>query len=130
MTFAIITDSASDIEPDFGRKENIFIVPTIVIFNKEEFRDSEINREDFLNRIRSGDIATTSQPSPADIDEKYKEALKTSENNEILGIHLTSKLSGTFSTVYTVVNNMGNGTIKLFDSLSISIGSGYFVYSI
>ncbi|OLS28910.1 MAG: DegV domain-containing protein [Candidatus Heimdallarchaeota archaeon LC_2] len=128
MTFAIITDSASDIEPEFERKENIFIVPTIIIFDKEEFRDTEINRNEFLNRIKSGDIATTSQPSPADIDDKYREALKISESKEILGIHLTSRLSGTFSTVYSVVNNLETGTIKLFDSLSISIGSGYFVY--
>lgn len=91
MTFAIITDSASDIEPEFEIKENIFIVPTIIIFDKEEFRDTEINRNEFLNRIKSGDIATTSQPSPADIDDKYREALKTSEGQEILGIHFEER---------------------------------------
>ncbi len=128
MTFAIVTDSASDIEPEFRKNENIFIVPTIILFGKEEFRETDISREVFLDRIKSGDIATTSQPSPADVDEKYREALNTTETNEILGIHITSKLSGTFSTVYSVVNNMENGTIKLFDSMNISLGSGYFVY--
>ncbi|MHA2099198.1 MAG: DegV family protein [Candidatus Kariarchaeaceae archaeon] len=128
VTFAIVTDSASDIEPEFREKENIHVVPTIVIFDKKEYRDTDISREEFLNRIKSGEIATTSQPSPADIDEKYKEALDSTSSKEILGIHITSKLSGTFSTVYSVVNNFEIGTIKLFDSLNISLGSGYFVY--
>lgn len=128
MTFAIVTDSASDIEPEFRNNENIFIVPTIILFGKEEFRETDISREVFLNRIKSGDIATTSQPSPADVDSIYKQALDMTVTKEILGIHITSKLSGTFSTVYSVVNNMENGIIKLFDTLNISLGSGYFVY--
>lgn len=128
MSFAIVTDSASDIEPEFRKKENIFIVPTMVIFGKKEFRDSDISKIDFLDRIRAGDIATTSQPSPADADQIYKEALNSSENREILGVHLSSKLSGTISTVYGVTNNIENAKIELFDTYNLSLGAGYFVY--
>jgi DegV family protein with EDD domain len=128
LAFAIVTDSASDIEPQFREKENIFVVPTVVIFGKKEYRDSDISKQDFLDRIRSGEIAKTSQPSPADADEIYNLALDTNENREVLGIHLTSKLSGTFSTVYGVTNNIEDANIELFDTLNVSLGAGYFVY--
>lgn len=128
MSFSIVTDSASDIEPAFGAKENIFIIPTVVIFGKSEFRDSDISKEDFLERIRAGEIAKTSQPSPADAEEIYLHALDSSENREVLGIHLSSKLSGTFSTVFGVTNNLEHANIELFDTRNVSLGAGYFVY--
>ncbi|MFV2016026.1 MAG: DegV family protein, partial [Candidatus Heimdallarchaeota archaeon] len=126
--FAIVTDSASNIEPEFKAKENIFIVPTVVIFGKSEFRDSDISRNDFLERIRTGEIAKTSQPSPADVEKVYNEALNSAESREVLGVHLSSKLSGTFSTVYAVANNIENADIQLFDTHNLSLGAGYFVY--
>ncbi|MCE7735683.1 MAG: DegV family protein, partial [Candidatus Heimdallarchaeota archaeon] len=110
------------------KEENIFIVPTVVIFGKNEFRDSDISKKDFLDRIKAGEIATTSQPSPADTDKIYKEALDSSESREVLGVHLSSKLSGTISTVYGVTNNIENANVELFDTFNLSLGAGYFVY--
>lgn len=128
MTFTIITDSASDIEPEFQESEDIRVVPTKFIFGSEEYRDTEMAREDFLNRLVSGEIATTSQPSPADFETVYLQALKDNPSKEILSIHISSKLSGTYQTGYGVISNLEEGRCEIFDTMNVTLGSGYFVY--
>ncbi|MCH8907321.1 MAG: DegV family protein [Candidatus Heimdallarchaeota archaeon] len=105
--FSIVTDRASDIEPEFQQDEKIYIVPTVILFEKtnEVFRDTEITKSEFLAKLNNGEVAKTGQPSLEDFDTIYRKAAHASEQNQVLAIHVSSKLSGTF--------NSGNPRIKL-----------------
>jgi len=129
MVFSIVTDSASDIEPDFRESENIGVVPTVIIFGEDEvFRDTDITQKEFLDRLNAGQIAKTSQPSLEDFDKEYKAAGDRSEEKEVLAIHLSSKLSGTFNSANITKNQLEDYNIEIFDTENVSVGAGYFIY--
>ncbi len=102
MTFAIVTDSAADLDSKFILKENIRIVPTLLIFGKVAYYDGELSQNEVLDRIMSGEYATTSQSSPADFEKIYSQAVNDYRSKEILAIHISSKLSG-FVTVKPIL---------------------------
>jgi DegV family protein with EDD domain len=128
MVFSIVTDSASDILPETRENYTVYVVPTMVMFGREEFDDDKLSKTEFLSRIAQGKIPTTSQPSPENYLKFYQMAMEESETNEVLGIHISSKLSGTFNGAVSTRNMIEEGTIRLVDSLSVSVGSGYLVY--
>ncbi|MEO8457753.1 MAG: DegV family protein, partial [Chloroflexota bacterium] len=68
------------------------------------------------------DLPTTSAPSVGDFLNVYRETLKTTD--EILSIHLSSKLSATYSTACQAAAQLNDegAKIDVVDSQSISIG--------
>ncbi|MDP6495513.1 MAG: DegV family protein, partial [Dehalococcoidia bacterium] len=65
----------------------------------------------------------TAAPAPGVFSEVYGKLLK--EGHEILSIHISSKLSGTYdSAVLGRKEQAGDGAIEIVDSLSVSMGIG------
>ena len=128
MSIAVVTDSTADIPSDLVEQSGITIVPAFVRFGEEEFRDKvDIATEDFYSRLaRDKDVfPTTSQPSPGDFKAVYDELLK--EHDEIVSIHISSALSGTYASA------VGGGAqadpsgerIKHVDSRTASMATGF-----
>jgi DegV family protein with EDD domain len=129
VLFGIVTDTATDVDRQFLIDNNIVSVSTHVIFGDEDLRDDEIGRETFLQRLKDGEIATTSQPAPQDFIDTYQRKLTDHQDIPILGIHISSKLSGTFSVGLTSIRELEeHERIHLFDTENVSFGAGYFVY--
>ncbi|MHA2251608.1 MAG: DegV family protein [Candidatus Kariarchaeaceae archaeon] len=128
MNFEIVTDSAADVDPNFIAQEGIFVVPTFIIFDKITYYDHKISQQEVITRMKNGEYATTSQSAPSDFEDVYSTAIKTSQNKQILGIHISSKLSGLFNGAFAVTNSLEGASIRLVDSLSVSVGTGYLVY--
>ena len=124
MTFAIVTDTANDLPIEVVEKYNLHLVQTKISFGDETLSDNEITIEEMLDRFNRGEYARTSLPSPGDFVEVYEEAKK--ESNSILSIHVSSKLSGILNSANSASQYVENADIHLFDTLNISIGSGYF----
>lgn len=122
MTFQIICDSACDIDENFGIENNVTVIPTAILFGKESYMEGEINYDDFLNRLKSGDFAKTSLPAPIDFEKAYK----MMNGEKTLSLHITSKLSGTYNGARIIASGFEN--ITVYDTLSLSIGAGYFIY--
>jgi DegV family protein with EDD domain len=125
----IVTDSTSDI-PEAVRKEyGIEMVPLKVHFGAETFYDAITIRPDqFYDKLASSAaLPTTSQPSPADFLEVYK-ALGSEPDTEIISIHLSSALSGTYQSAVLAKSILdGNTNVSVVDSKSASYGIGLLV---
>lgn len=124
----IITDSTSDISDEVLAKENIKFVPLRVHFgDKEEFLDRiELSPKDFYKKIASSDIMPhTSQPSPHDFVEAYKDAAKPEDT--IISIHIASKLSGTCQSALMAKEMLPDYNIEVVDSKTTSMGLGVIV---
>lgn len=65
MSFAIVTDSTSDIAPERARELGIYVVPLHVIIEGEDLLDQvEITAEEYTKRMAASDtLPHTSQPS-------------------------------------------------------------------
>jgi len=125
MPVKIITDSASDLSPEIVKELGITVIPVYVSVSGQSYRDGvDISLDEIYQKMAEGNIlATTSQPLPTDFAEVYRRLLQ--ETDEILSIHVSSRLSGTYNSAIKgqeLAN--GNGRIEVLDSTSVSIGVG------
>jgi len=122
---ALITDSTAYVPRDWIDKYGIKVVPAVVIWDGEELRDwYDITAEDFFTRLEnSSTLPTTSQPTPAYFKNLYDELI--AEGKDILGVHISTKLSGTFSSAEQAKAMLPDANIENIDTLSASMGEGW-----
>ncbi|MBI3160755.1 MAG: DegV family protein [Chloroflexi bacterium] len=122
---AIVTDSTAYIPDAWIQKYHVKIAPAVVIWDGEELRDLfDIKPTDFFKRLStSPTMPTTSQPSPAAVKACYDELL--AEGYDILGIYVSSKLSGTLASAEQAKAMLPNANILHLDTFSVSMGAGW-----
>jgi DegV family protein with EDD domain len=95
----IVTDSGTDVwlPPEQAAELNIHIVPLIVTLEGKSYREGvDIQPEEFYRLLGATDsLPITSQPSAGVFAEMYRQLAVT--DPDILSIHMTSGLSGTFN---------------------------------
>ena len=126
MSFKVVADSTSDLPADIIEELGIHIVPATVQFGTESLRDGvDITRAEFYRRLETDDRhPTTAQPSVGAVLDAYREV----GADQILSVHISSKLSGTYSSATQAAKELGEGTrIEVYDSLNASLGTGLLV---
>jgi DegV family protein with EDD domain len=100
-------------------------VPVYVRFGHESYRDGiDISREEFYKRLVTSPVhPTTSQPTPADFAQVYRELSR--ETDKIVSIHVSGKLSGTYNSALQGKELAETKCdIKVIDSESVTMGLG------
>ncbi len=93
----IITDSHSGITQALAKKLGIRVLAMPFYFGDTcYYEDVTLDRTDFFNRLRKGAEVSTSQPSPSEVMDVWREALKTYDT--ILYIPISSGLSSSCDT--------------------------------
>jgi len=125
---ALVTDSASDISKEFAKKYNINVVPIYIHYNGKEFKDGvdiDSNQIYTLQKEKKA-IFNSSSPSPHDFVQVYEKLLK--EYKKIFSIHISSKLSAVIKSARIARGLIkAEKRIKIFDSLSGAMGTGFMV---
>lgn len=121
MSVRIITDSTVDLTPE--AKARVKIVPLSVRFGEREYQDGvTITAETFYEMlVKSEELPTTSQPTPAAFEDAYREAVEAGD--EVVCITIASKLSGTYQSA-TIAAEEFPGKVFVVDSRTAAIGSG------
>jgi DegV family protein with EDD domain len=121
---AVVTDSSADLADSVLDRHHITVVPLQVVFGNEAFRDRiDLKPEEFYRRLGAAkDLPTTSQPAPADFVRVLRDA--RAEADEVVGVLLSSTLSGTLSSAQAAVRAAGISSVHLVDSRSASLGVG------
>ena len=121
----IVTDSTADLTPEQQRAAGITVVPLNVHFGDEVFRDHvDLSTDEFFRRLKaSSQLPHTSQPSVGAFEEAYRALLEG--GNEIVSVHLSSKVSGTYNSALMAAQSIGGGKIDVVDSLSTSMALGF-----
>jgi DegV family protein with EDD domain len=120
----IVTDSTCDLPSELAAFHDIEIVPLKVAFGRETYRDGiDLDSRSFYEKLTDSEIMPmTSQPSPAEFADRYKEMFDKGDCGRILSIHLSSKLSGTFNSAVRAAGE--NTNVTCFDSGTVSLGLG------
>ena len=103
---AIVTDSVADLPPQIAEEFGITVVPLVVRFGTDLYRDSlDLSPDQFYEKLRTTKVLpATSVPPPAAFADAYdKLAEKT---NEIVVTSVTSKLSATYQVALQAVGLM------------------------
>jgi DegV family protein with EDD domain len=124
MSIAVVTDSAADLPYSIQKSHNVHVVPIRVLFGEEQFRDHlDLAPDQFYRKLGTSKILpTTSQPSPADFIELYRELLE--QHERIVSLHISSKLSGTYQSACLAREAVAPDNIDVIDTKSGSMGQG------
>ena len=124
MGVTIVTDSTSDLSMELIGKYNIEVVPLTVNFEDESFLDGvEITSKDFFVKLKnSKNLPNTSQVNPSRFIELFTKILE--RGDKVIGIFISSTLSGTYNSAVIAKEEIGSDDIILFDSKTSSIQLG------
>lgn len=121
------TDCEMDYKTADELKISVIGMPYTVL-GKEHIYDygRNTNIKEFYDEMRAGEIATTSALNTEDYLNYFTPVFERGE--DILYIHFSSELSGTFNYMQTAINILKEKyperKITLFDTKNISIGAG------
>ncbi len=126
MKIGIVIDSTLDVSDEIRDKVNIVSL-TVRIADKV-FKDGDISLEEMFDMVRkTNSFPKTSQPSPGEFEEAYRNLL---ENHDyVISLHISSKLSGTYSSARLAAEKF-KGRVFVFDTLSTSIIGDFYVRKI
>ena len=125
----IVTDSTSDLPHEYLSEHNIHVIPLSITVNGKAYTDQvDITSKEYIEYIEADADVKTSQPPIGRFIEKYEELAK--EDVEVISIHMSSGLSGTFNTAVQASHMVEGSNITVIDSKSISYGLGYQIQHI
>ena len=128
MKKKIVTDSTSDLSHAYLSDNDIHVIPLNLTINGEAYVDQvDISSEAYIQKMQEDADVKTSQPAIGKFIEMYDEL--GADGSEIISIHMTSGLSGTYQTALQA-SQMTDSKITVIDSKSISFGLGYQVQHI
>ena len=125
--FAIVTDSTSYIPSEVVQKHGITVAPQVLIWDNQTYRDGiDIQPTEFYSRLKTAKVMpSTSQVSPATMQEIFQGLVD--KGMPVLGIFISSKLSGTLQSAIQAKDMMGSAgeKVTLVDSQSTAMGLGF-----
>jgi len=123
----IVTDSATDTELILESEIEIPVVPLCVKLGDNEYRDKiDLTPDAFYALLEKTDkLPVTSQPSPGEFAKFYREIAK--EDPEILSIHLSSGLSGTYNSAVLGAEMVPEANVTVVDTKTLSAAAGWQV---
>ncbi len=122
----IVTDGAADLPDGWDKEFDIKVIPINIHFgDKTVLQFVDMNFDEFYREIETNkEHPKTSQPSPHQFVEFYRRHFQPGET--ILSIHVTSKLSGTYSSCVAAAEELkGEYNVIPFDSLGGSMGIAF-----
>lgn len=122
-------DSTGYLTSDIVKEHDIRVVTLNVNIGDETFPEIDLSNEDFFEKLRSiSGSSTTSQPSVGAFMEAYKGVLAEGYE-EIVSIHLSQMISGTYSSATMAKDLLGNANIHIFDSGSSALSLGLLTWA-
>ena len=126
MAVKIVTDSTSDLPADIAKKLDITVIPLNIHFGEDVYKDGiDLTTDAFFEKLVTDPRhPSTSQPSMGEFIDAYEKI--ASEGDEIISIHITSKLSGTFNSATQAASQLKDKIkVHVIDTENISCTIAY-----
>jgi DegV family protein with EDD domain len=120
-SFAVVTDSTSDLPDAWRERYDIEVVPLKVLFGEETFRDGvDMNNEEFFARLgASSKLPTTSAPSPGEFAELYTRLAQ--DHDGCISIHIGRQLSATAEAARVGAQSVEGFRVNVIDSGTVTM---------
>lgn len=129
---AIVTDSTSYMPEELLKKYNISVAPQVLIWGDQTYRDGvDIKPLEFFTKLKTAKVMpTTSQASPATLQPIFQSLIE--QGNDVIAIHVSSKLSGTVQSAIQAKEMLGAAgeKVTVIDSLSTSMAMSFQVLAV
>lgn len=132
--FVILTDSSADLSADMAQKLNVEVLPLGFVLDNQTYRNYPDNREMdphvFYDRLRAGDVATTTALNVAEYTEALEPLLQAGK--DVLVLAFSSGLSTTYNSSRLAVEELSakypERKLYTVDTLCASLGQGLLVW--
>lgn len=126
MAIRFIVDSGSDILPEEAKQLGVTVLPLMVRFEDEEYRDGvDLTHRAFYEKLVESDkLPTTSQIPPAIFSDTFEQVLE--EGDAAVVITLSSKVSGTWQSAKIAALDYPD-RVFVVDSRSLAVGQRILV---
>ncbi|MGO6236893.1 DegV family protein [Streptococcus pneumoniae] len=131
MKLAVITDSSAYLSAEALQREDLFVIDIPVNIDGEEYVEGiNLTAEEFYQKMaQASELPKTSQPSIAKLDEILT-WLKEQGYTHVLGLFLSSGISGFYQNIQYMVDDYEGLTIAFPDTLITSAPLGIMVESV
>lgn len=124
---AIVTDSTAYIPEGLVKRHGITVAPQILIWGDQTYNDGvDIQPDDFYRRLRTSTVMpTTAQVSVVTMQQIFDRLV--TQGNEVLGIFVSGKFSGTMQSAAQGRDALGAAAEKvtLVDSHAAAMALGF-----
>lgn len=125
----IVTDSGTDINLSKAEQQelNVHVVPLNVSLDNVTYLEGvDIQPAEFYPLLAdTEDMPSTSQPSAGEFADTYRKILEYDQ--EILSIHISSGLSGTYNSALAGAQMLPEANITVIDAKTLSAAAGWQV---
>lgn len=124
MNVRIITDSGCDLISSC--RQSVTVLPLTITFGMDSFLDGvDLSHHEFYEKLIEGDtLPTTSQISPAQFEDAFRQAVSAGES--VVAVVLSSKLSGTWQSACIAAEEFP-GQVFVVDSENVTLGERILV---
>lgn len=120
---ALITDSSCDLSKDLIKENNINVIPLRICYSYGDFRDGvDITASEVYDNFYK-EIPSTSMPSPGDFIAAI-DKVKSEGYTHCLVVAISAGLSGTYSMMKTISDEIEGIKIHVLDSMLLSRALG------
>ncbi|MDQ4099924.1 MAG: DegV family protein [Chloroflexota bacterium] len=121
----VVTDSTADLPPALRDPLGIVVVPLLVRFGEETFRDGvDLTPEAFLQRLRtSSTLPKTSQPAVSDFEAVFR--AEREAGHDVVCITISAELSGTHNSARLAAEAVDPAHITVIDSRAVTMQLGW-----
>ena len=129
MAIKIVTDSTSYIPKKYLDKYDISVVSLNILLKNTNRRETSISNQTFYKEMEEAkEFAVSSQPTPEEFYDVFDKIAKNGD--DIVGIFISSEMSGTYSTANLVKNMILEKydiNIEIIDSRTNCMQMGFIV---
>lgn len=123
MKTAVITDSASYLDPKVAAQYKIKVLPITIIFGTTQYRDGvDITSREFLEKLAAADqLPTTAQVTIQQMQTAFDE-LSAAGYDEVICVNLSSGITSFYENLVAYSRTVTNIKVYPFDSKIASAG--------
>jgi len=128
MTIKIVTDSTCDLPSSIIAELGITVIPLYINFGDTGYRDGvDITRAEFYARLPQSDPLPTTAAPGHEVFKQVYDQLAADGASEVLSIHISERLSATYSVARVAAQETTSVRVTAFDSRQLSLGTGFIV---
>lgn len=121
----IVTDSTASLPPEVCEQHGIVVVPLQVVIGATSYDEGVATPDMVADALREFTPVSTSRPNPAVFLDAYEKAAAEGAP-EVLSIHVSSAMSGTFDSAQVAARD-ASIPVTTLDTRHVGIGVGYAV---
>lgn len=129
VTTALVTDSTASLPPDAVKELGVEVVALQVVVDDSSYDEgtAEATPDRIAAALREKRAVSTSRPAPLVFSELYQR-LADEGATEILSVHLSSRVSGTFESAHLAART-APVPVTCVDTRQVGVATGYAVES-